>query len=240
MKKPKMILFDYGQTLCAEEKFDGLRGTRAVLQYAVENKYGYTAEDVQREADEINRELGRSDFKQRHLREIESPNFMFSAYLYASMGIRLSLSAKELDRVFWHAASPARPTEGIQDFLAYLKAEHIRTAVLSNISYNGELVREHICGLLPENDFEFILATSDYLFRKPNPRIFRLALEKAGLAPEDVWYIGDSYECDICGARAVGMFPVWYLGAAEPPAEAKDDVLTVTSWQALMAYLVEK
>lgn len=39
MKIPKMILFDYGQTLIAEQKFDGVKGTEAVLQYATRNKY---------------------------------------------------------------------------------------------------------------------------------------------------------------------------------------------------------
>ncbi len=38
-----------------------------------------------------------------------------------------------------------------------------------------------------------------YMFRKPNRRIFDLALEKAGLNPEEVWYIGDDYECDVKG-----------------------------------------
>ncbi len=31
MKLPKMILFDYGQTLIAEQKFDGIKGTEAVF-----------------------------------------------------------------------------------------------------------------------------------------------------------------------------------------------------------------
>lgn len=35
MELPKMILFDYGQTLIAEEKFDGVKGTAAVLEHAV-------------------------------------------------------------------------------------------------------------------------------------------------------------------------------------------------------------
>lgn len=30
MKKPKMILFDYGQTLVNEQRFDGLKGTAEV------------------------------------------------------------------------------------------------------------------------------------------------------------------------------------------------------------------
>lgn len=39
MKKPKMILFDYGQTLVNEQLFDGVKGTEAVLGYATKNKY---------------------------------------------------------------------------------------------------------------------------------------------------------------------------------------------------------
>ncbi len=52
MKMPKMVLFDYGQTLIAE-KFDGLKGTEAVLQYATRNKYHLSAEQVQAKADEV-------------------------------------------------------------------------------------------------------------------------------------------------------------------------------------------
>ena len=37
MQKPKMILFDYGQTLVNEAKFDGVRGTEAVMKHAVHN-----------------------------------------------------------------------------------------------------------------------------------------------------------------------------------------------------------
>lgn len=59
MHLPKMILFDYGQTLVNEQKFDGVKGTEAVLKYAVKNKHHHTAETVQARADEINKELGK-------------------------------------------------------------------------------------------------------------------------------------------------------------------------------------
>ena len=54
---PKMILFDYGQTLVNERKFDGIKGTAEVMKYAVKNKHNYTAEDVQAAADAINDEI---------------------------------------------------------------------------------------------------------------------------------------------------------------------------------------
>ena len=39
MDKPKMIMFDYGQTLIREAEFNGIRGTEAVLEHAIKNKY---------------------------------------------------------------------------------------------------------------------------------------------------------------------------------------------------------
>ncbi len=67
--------------------------------------------------------------------------------------------------------------------------------------------------------------------------IFELALEKSELQPEDVWYIGDQYQCDIVGAREAGLFPVWYIGAIDMKYEPREDVLTIEEWGELMDYL---
>lgn len=233
MKRPKMILFDYGQTLIDQARFDGVKGTEAVLKYAVSNKYNKTAEQVQEAANEINRELGRFDPLNRHLFQVEVPNYMFTAYLYESQGIQISLTPEEIDRVFWDAAAPGVSTEGIGDFLTFLNQNNIRTGVISNIAFCGSAVEERINSLLPDNHFEFILATSEYLFRKPNRRIFELALEKAQLLPEDVWYVGDQYECDVKGAAGAGLFPVWYIGAIDLPYEEHKEILTVQNWKEL-------
>ena len=105
--------------------------------------------------------------------------------------------------------------------------------------YAGLVVSERIDCLLPDNHFEFILATSEYLFRKPNARIFRLALEKAGLDPEEVWYIGDNYGCDVVGARNAGIFPVWYKGAVDFKQDDHDDVLKITVWTELQDIMLD-
>ncbi len=237
MKKPKMILFDYGQTLVDEEFFDGVKGTEAVLRYATRNKYNKSAKEVQAYAAELNRELGRFDPERKHLFQVEVPNHMFTKYLYESQGIEISLRPEEIDRVFWNAAAPGRPTEGIGEFLAFLKESGIRTGVISNISYCGEVVAERINNCIPDNDFEFIIATSEYMYRKPNGRIFGLALEKAELLPEEVWYVGDQYQCDIVGAGAAGLFPVWYVGAIDMKYEPKEDALTIENWKELIELL---
>lgn len=43
---------------------------------------------------------------------------------------------------------------------------------------------------------------------KPDPRIFRLAMDRAGVGAEGSVYVGDNPEFDVAPAAAVGMFPV--------------------------------
>ena len=46
MKKPQMILFDYGDTLLCEPGFDFLRGEEALFEYIKSNKNGLTPKQV--------------------------------------------------------------------------------------------------------------------------------------------------------------------------------------------------
>ena len=54
------------------------------------------------------------------------------------------------------------------------------------------------------------MTSSDYLVRKPNRILFDIALKKANLRAEEVWYCGDNPQADIEGAAQVGIYPVWY------------------------------
>jgi FMN phosphatase YigB (HAD superfamily) len=52
--------------------------------------------------------------------------------------------------------------------------------------------------------FTAIVISGEVGIRKPDPRIFHLALQRTGLQPEEVVYVGDTEE-DIAGA--LGMHP---------------------------------
>ncbi|MBI4386086.1 MAG: HAD family hydrolase [Elusimicrobia bacterium] len=49
---------------------------------------------------------------------------------------------------------------------------------------------------------------------KPEPAIFRRALEALGTPPENTWMVGDSLERDMRGAERVGMPHAWLRGGA--------------------------
>lgn len=56
---------------------------------------------------------------------------------------------------------------------------------------------------------------------KPDPRAFDHATEKAGVAPENILYVGDSYHSDVQGAQPVGWQVAWY--APNEPEEARSE-----------------
>lgn len=55
----------------------------------------------------------------------------------------------------------------------------------------------------------FLVTSEQVGVGKPDPRIFRHALDLAGAAPGDAVMVGDNWEADIAGAQASGIRPVW-------------------------------
>ena len=57
--------------------------------------------------------------------------------------------------------------------------------------------------------FDVIVASAEESVAKPDPRIFRIALDRAGCAPEQAVMIGDRIDNDIVPAKQLGMKTVW-------------------------------
>lgn len=53
--------------------------------------------------------------------------------------------------------------------------------------------------------------------RKPDPRIFRLALARDGIPPSAAVYVGDAIANDVVGANRAGMLSVLLWRAPQPP-----------------------
>jgi HAD superfamily hydrolase (TIGR01509 family) len=52
---------------------------------------------------------------------------------------------------------------------------------------------------------DFVLDSSRVGVEKPDPRIFRLGVERAGVTAGEAVYVGDLYSVDVLGARAAGL-----------------------------------
>jgi HAD superfamily hydrolase (TIGR01509 family) len=53
--------------------------------------------------------------------------------------------------------------------------------------------------------FDVLLDSHEWQVEKPDPRLFRIALEQARAQPEHTAHVGDLYHVDVAGARAAGL-----------------------------------
>jgi putative hydrolase of the HAD superfamily len=86
--------------------------------------------------------------------------------------------------------------------LRRLREMGLRLALVSNA--NGTLKRKLATTGL-DGHFEVVLDSHEEGFEKPDPRLFRLALDRLGVAPAAAFHVGDLYEVDVVGARAAGL-----------------------------------
>ena len=59
------------------------------------------------------------------------------------------------------------------------------------------------------------------------------------MRPDEVWCIGDQYECDVKGSLNDGLLPVWYIGAIDLLYIEDKNILTITDWDELRRRLEE-
>jgi len=108
--------------------------------------------------------------------------------------------------------------EGCVETLMELRARGLQLSVVSNID------DDYLHPMLARAGLDVVLhhwsSSEEARSCKPDPGFFRYACRKAGCAPEQVLFVGDSPEHDIAGARALGMTTVLIpeIGA-EPPGK---------------------
>jgi len=97
---------------------------------------------------------------------------------------------------------------GLRELLGELHAGGLILGVISNTFVPGEVLDRHLSeeGLLELLPIR--VYSCDVKYRKPNPVIFRIALERAALLPNETIFVGDSPHADVRGAQAAGMIPI--------------------------------
>ncbi len=111
--------------------------------------------------------------------------------------VRACLTRLHLERHLWSSVAGDTP-----EALARLRAAGLRLGVVSNSDGRVEAALE-AAGLLQY--FDVVLDSALVGVEKPDPAIFRAALDALGVRPDEALYVGDLYEVDVLGARAAGM-----------------------------------
>lgn len=138
-----------------------------------------------------------------------------------------------LESLFRHFDSPNawRVVAGAGPVLDALRQRGIATAVVSNWhTALHRLLEAH--GL--RSRVSMVVTSAEVGFKKPHPRIFKAALEQLGCQTHEAVHVGDSWEDDVLGARALGIEAVYVCrNRAAAAANTSDLVRTVHDLAAL-------
>lgn len=240
MTMPKMILFDYGGTLLYEPDFDPRRGNEALFRLIKDNPNNITLDEYSEKLQSLFEEI-------RELRSdlIEIHEYHFLRYLLEYFNITLTVPIEEAEQAVFEAVAHAELTPDSDIILDHLSRNNIRTGVISNLCWSGKALSARLDKHFPKHHFDFIMTSSEYIFRKPDKHIFELAVRKSGLNASEIWYCGNNIRADIIGAHEAGLFPVFYNNTNLNHSERLDNdvsninfpCLTVSSWKEFIEVL---
>ena len=196
--RPRAVLFDAGNTL--------IRMDYAAIAEAL-RRLGVTVDEAAIEDAELRARV-RLD---PHLApgastEAVATHDRYLRYLLEPLGVTEPAQVAAVER--WRRAYNApvglwtRADAAAASALARAKAAGLVIGVISNS--NGT-----VGGILDATGLaariDFVLDSSLVGVEKPDPRIFRLGVERAGVAAAEAVYVGDLYTVDVLGARAAGL-----------------------------------
>jgi putative hydrolase of the HAD superfamily len=92
--------------------------------------------------------------------------------------------------------------ERTHESLSRLRAAGLRLGIVSN---SDGRVEQALAAAGLRDYFDVVIDSSLVGVEKPDPAIFRAALDALGIDPEEALYVGDLYEVDVVGARAAGI-----------------------------------
>lgn len=212
----RAVLFDLDDTL-----FDHRRSARAALQ-AVHRDHAAAVDFAELERhhavylEEMHVEvlagrIGLDDARRERFRKV-----------FLALGVRLDPAHVNAVATAYRSGymTSRRALDGAAALLAALQPR-ARIVIVTNNLLDEQQDKLAFCGLAPLVDV--LVASEDVGVSKPDPGIFRIALERGGVAADEAVMVGDSWVNDIAGARTAGIRGVWFNPDGRPkPAEPAD------------------
>jgi putative hydrolase of the HAD superfamily len=142
----------------------------------------------------------------------------------------------EAEHAEWGPATQLSSTT--HALLETLRDRGLKLALVSNAIDPPHLLHRDLERHGIADRVDFAVFSSELGRRKPDPAIFRRALDALGVEPANALFVGDTVATDIAGAKAVGMATcqaLWFFADTDEEPEAdfraftQMDVLTVVN-----------
>jgi putative hydrolase of the HAD superfamily len=89
-----------------------------------------------------------------------------------------------------------------------LREAGVKLALVTNGA--GDIQRAKIARFELEHRFHHIQIEGEFGQGKPEPAVYRHALERLGCDAADAWMVGDNYEWEVVAPQKLGLRGIWY------------------------------
>lgn len=204
----KHIFFDLDNTL-----WDFIKNSKITLEnlyqeHQVEEKHNIPFSTWYNHYYDINEQLW-AEYRDHKITKEELKDSRFKK-AFQSVGIQHTTLPEAFEAVYLnHLPKNNYLRDGAQELLDYLKAQnqyqlHIITNGFKDVSL------KKIKGSGIEHYFNVVVSAEDVNTRKPDPKVFQHALDKAKASKEESIIIGDDYIADIEGGLRFGIQAIFY------------------------------
>ena len=216
----RAVLFDLDDTLfdhrtSAREALRAVhRGHGAELDFAaLERHHAIHLEEMHLEV--LAGRLGLDDARRERFRRV-----------FLALGVTLDPAAVNAVATAYRSGymTSRRALAGAAALLTEVR-RRARIVIVTNNLLDEQQDKLQYCGLAPLVDA--LVASEDVGVSKPDPDIFRIALDRAGVSADEAVMVGDSWANDIAGARNAGIRAVWFNPDRRPRPEEPPDVLEI-------------
>lgn len=105
----------------------------------------------------------------------------------------------------------------------YSISRNVPTGIVTNGFTETQYPKLQQFGLMQNGRKVIISEEVGYL--KPDPRIYKYAVEQVGAEPSEVLYVGDSYNSDIEGGNAAGLKTAWFARGQDTAGKNTADII---------------
>src|SRR5262245_20534310 len=214
---PRALLLDFGGTLVVERPSDARAGNAWLFERASKRPAGVTLDDVVERAARISHAV----VARREETHVEVPWAAVFRLIYDHFGFEFNEPIAALEQGYWTASVRFEPMPGAEQAIERIAALGVTLAVVSNTAFTASVIQSELNRHGVGDHIAFVVASADYVVRKPNPILFKLAAARLGLASDKIWFVGDRLDTDVAGANQAGMTAVWLSSRAPEGDEAQ-------------------
>ena len=194
----KAVLFDLGLTLIRTASFPEIY-RRILARFDIKISTG----DIIRAQKATESEFDVADYDENRRKEIWT-NYNVSILEKLAVREKLVFLAEHIDALWWEC-SQLQVYPDVEPTLSRLRAKGLKLGIVSN-GFKKDL--EHVLEKLRlKKWFDVVVGIDSCNSAKPAKEIFRYALTKIGVQPNEALFIGDSVETDYKGAMNFGIKP---------------------------------